>query len=86
MDPGIPPPVHVSPPDDFASDILREFEFGADYDFGREFSFGGIALILLLAPLIMMVSPLSSSNLVAVAVVADAAAVAGEIGQSACTA
>lgn len=41
MDPEIPPPAHVGPPDDFASDILREFEFGADYDFGREFSFGG---------------------------------------------
>jgi hypothetical protein len=36
--------------------------------------------------LIMMVSPLSSLNLVAVAVVADAVAVAGKIGQSACTA
>ncbi len=41
MDPGIPPAAHVGPPDNFASDILREFEFGADYDFGREFSFGG---------------------------------------------
>ncbi len=47
---------------------------------------GGIVPILLLAPLIMMVSPLSSLNLVAVAVVADAVAVAGKIGQSACTA
>jgi hypothetical protein len=26
---------------DFSSDILREFDFGADFDFGREFSFVG---------------------------------------------
>jgi len=47
---------------------------------------GGLAQILLLALLIMMVSLLSTPNVVAAAVVADAVAAAGEIGQSACTA
>jgi hypothetical protein len=28
-------------PFDFSSDILREFDFGADFNFGREFSFVG---------------------------------------------
>ena len=41
MDRRIPPAANVGPPEDFAQEILREFHFGADYDFGREFSFGG---------------------------------------------
>ena len=41
MDWRIPPVANVGPPEDFAQEILREFDFGADYNFGREFSFGG---------------------------------------------
>ena len=41
MDRRIPPAANVGPTEDFAQEILREFHFGADYDFGREFSFGG---------------------------------------------
>ena len=40
MDPRFPPAANVGPAEDFAQEILREFDFGADYEFGRKFSFG----------------------------------------------
>ncbi len=72
MDPCIPPAANVGPPEDFAQEILREFDFGVDYDFGRQFSFGGYDSSSSVAPSIMMASLLA------------AAAAIGEIGQSAC--
>jgi hypothetical protein len=41
MDRHIPPAANVGPPEDFAQEFFREFDFGGDYDFGREFSLGG---------------------------------------------
>jgi hypothetical protein len=32
MDPRIPLAANVGPPEDFAQEILREFDFGVDYD------------------------------------------------------
>ena len=40
MDPCIPLAANAGPPEDFAQEILREFDFGVDYDFGCEISFG----------------------------------------------
>jgi hypothetical protein len=81
----IPPAAILGPLGNFSSDILHEFAFGADFDFGQEFSLKEMALIGLLATSIMTVSLSSIPKMGAIAVVTNAIAVAGQICHSACT-